>query len=134
MDHIDKVLTTSSDSPHKFSVAIHAALAIGKAAMNKYYNKTDHSEVYRIAMTMFSFSKLLYVLTSTFEVLHPHHKLNYFTKHNWEDDWIQTAREIVRTEFNRSYTGKEADVNEDCMELDIGDTVCLFLYVFVFKC
>lgn len=58
MDHIDKVLATSSDSPYKFSVAIRAALAIRKAAMNKYYNKTDHSKVYRIAMSMFSFSKL----------------------------------------------------------------------------
>jgi hypothetical protein len=55
MDHIDKVLATSSDSPYKFSVAIRAALAIGKKVMNKYYNKTDHSEVYRIAMGMSTF-------------------------------------------------------------------------------
>lgn len=52
MDHIDKVLATSSDSAHHFTVAIRAALAIGKKAMNRYYNKTDHSEVYRIAMGM----------------------------------------------------------------------------------
>lgn len=55
MDHIDKVLATSSDSPYKFSVAIRVALAIGKKVMNKYYNKTDHSEVYRIAMGMSTF-------------------------------------------------------------------------------
>lgn len=52
MDHIDKVLATSSDSPYKFSLAIRAALAIGKKAMNRYYDKTDHSEVYRIAMSI----------------------------------------------------------------------------------
>jgi hypothetical protein len=34
MDHIDKVPAASSDSPHQFSLAIHAALAIGKKAMN----------------------------------------------------------------------------------------------------
>ena len=59
MDHIDKVLTSSSDSPYKFSIAIRAALAIGKQTMNRYYNKTDHSEVYRIAMgkvPLFEFS------------------------------------------------------------------------------
>lgn len=60
MDHIDKVLATASDSPYKFSLAIRAALAIGKTAMNKYYNKTDHSEVYRIAMGIFSFYFSLY--------------------------------------------------------------------------
>jgi hypothetical protein len=52
MDHIDKVLATASDSPYKFGPSIRAALAIGKTALNRYYNKTDHSEVYRIAMGM----------------------------------------------------------------------------------
>ncbi|KAI9449208.1 hypothetical protein BJY52DRAFT_1206411 [Lactarius psammicola] len=65
------VLTTASDSPYQFGPSIRAALTIGKNAMNRYYNKTDHSEVYRIAM-----------------VLHPRHKLEYFKKHKWEDAWI----------------------------------------------
>ncbi|PPQ96423.1 hypothetical protein CVT26_005101 [Gymnopilus dilepis] len=64
MDHIDKVLATCSDSPDQFWPAIRAALAIRKKASNKYYNKTDHSEVYRIAM-----------------VLPPRRKLEYFKKH-----------------------------------------------------
>jgi len=55
MDHIDKVLASASDSPFKFSIAIRAALAIGKNAINRYYNKTDQSEVYRIAMGKSSF-------------------------------------------------------------------------------
>ena len=41
IDHIDKILATASDSPYKFSLPICTALAIGKKAMNKYYNKTD---------------------------------------------------------------------------------------------
>jgi hypothetical protein len=36
-------------------------------------------------------------------VLHPHHKLNYFKNVKWEDDWIETARQLVRDEFDLSY-------------------------------
>jgi hypothetical protein len=39
-------------------------------------------------------------------VLHPRHKLSYFIKAGWEPDWIETAREITRTEFDRSYPAK----------------------------
>lgn len=53
MDHIDRVLATSSNTPSKFSPAICAALAVGKNVINKYYNKTDYSEVYHIAMGTF---------------------------------------------------------------------------------
>ena len=59
MDHIDKVLATSSNSACQFSLPIRAALADGKNAMNKYYSKTDHSEVYRIAMSKFFLSMLV---------------------------------------------------------------------------
>ena len=55
MDHIDIILATSSDGSHRFSFAVCAALAIGKKAMNQYYNKTAHSDVYRIAMGIFLF-------------------------------------------------------------------------------
>ncbi|KAH8995600.1 hypothetical protein EDB92DRAFT_1794416, partial [Lactarius akahatsu] len=91
MDHINKVLATPpSDSSHQFSPAICAALAVGKSAMNKYYNKTDHSEVYRMAM-----------------VLHPCHKLEYFKRHNWEEAWIDTARDIVHNEFDQQYASMD---------------------------
>ena len=38
------------------SKAIRAALALGKQTLNRYYNKTDHSDVYRIAMGKYSLS------------------------------------------------------------------------------
>ena len=45
MDYIDMHLATAGlDS--KYSPAIRASLALGKAHLNKYYNMTDHSEVY----------------------------------------------------------------------------------------
>jgi hypothetical protein len=49
MDHIDRHLATAAVSD-KYSPAIRAALAIGKKTLNRYYDSTDHSEVYRIAM------------------------------------------------------------------------------------
>ena len=35
----------------EYSSAIRASLALGKAHLNKYYNISDYSEVYRIAMS-----------------------------------------------------------------------------------
>jgi hypothetical protein len=50
MDHIDKMLTTSSlDNTYLSSIC--AALSIGKKTLNHYYDTTDQSEVYRITMS-----------------------------------------------------------------------------------
>ena len=52
MDHIDAHLTTATQNT-RYSIAIRAALEIGNKTFNRYYNKTDYSEVYRIAMGKF---------------------------------------------------------------------------------
>jgi hypothetical protein len=58
-----------------------------------------------------------------FVVLHPSHKLDYFKAAQWEAEWVLTAEEIVRTEFNRAY----ADIiNED---LEEGSTVRAFTFI-----
>jgi len=49
MDTIDQVLATNALSS-KYSVAVHAALSVGKKTLNRYYAKTDLSKTYRIAM------------------------------------------------------------------------------------
>lgn len=49
MDHIDNILATKSNSS-QFSLPIQVTLVVGKNTINWYYNKTDHLEVYRIAM------------------------------------------------------------------------------------
>jgi len=36
-------------------------------------------------------------------VLHPRHKLHYFKSAGWQPEWIETARSIVRDEFDRTY-------------------------------
>ena len=49
MDHLDEHLATAAVS-HKYDPALRAAVAIGKKTLNQYYDRTDHSELYRIAM------------------------------------------------------------------------------------
>lgn len=51
MDHIDETLTNHSLDLN-YEPSIRAALGISKKTLNKYYNATDQSEVYRIAMGM----------------------------------------------------------------------------------
>ncbi|KAF8150997.1 hypothetical protein B0H34DRAFT_825189 [Crassisporium funariophilum] len=65
---------------------------MGKQTLNQYYNKTDHSEVYRIAM-----------------VLHPCQKHQYFKTAGWEDVWIETAHNIVWEEFDQTYMFMDFD-------------------------
>jgi hypothetical protein len=50
MDVIDEKLTTDSLDRTKFDPAIRASLGLAKKTLNRYYNMTDWSEVYRIAM------------------------------------------------------------------------------------
>ncbi|KAG1765575.1 hypothetical protein EDD22DRAFT_766221, partial [Suillus occidentalis] len=86
MDHIDQVFTNCILKKELLEPAIRAALGLAKRTLNRYYSLTDKSEVYRIAM-----------------VLHPRHKLSYFRSAGWEPQWIETAEQLVRSEFKRSY-------------------------------
>ena len=62
MDHIDSVLvnaivTGTDQKKVKLLISIKAVLSIGKLerTLNRYYDKTDLSEVYRIAMGKYIF-------------------------------------------------------------------------------
>jgi hypothetical protein len=100
MDHIDEHLATAATSP-EYCPAIKAALAIGKKTINRYYDKTDLSEVFRIAMGTWYIS--IRNNTNNSLVLHPRYKLQYFKNAGWSPDWIETAKMLVRDEFDRSY-------------------------------
>lgn len=106
MDYLDLQLTNSALDP-KFPESIKMAISLGKKTLNKYYDKTDHSEIYRIVMGEWYISTaLISLLTSTIMthlVLHPRNKLDYFKKAGWKKAWIDTARTIVQDEFERSY-------------------------------
>jgi hypothetical protein len=55
IDIIDAMFATTMEAPQTFCLAICAALAVGSKTLNKYYNKTDYSEVYHISMGAFLF-------------------------------------------------------------------------------
>ncbi|TEB28014.1 hypothetical protein FA13DRAFT_1633689 [Coprinellus micaceus] len=87
MDHIDEVLTTQAiDTNNALLPSIRAACSLARKTLNRYYERTDLSEMYRIAM-----------------VLHPRYELDYFKAHNWEDVWVDTAHTIVEDQFKRLY-------------------------------
>jgi hypothetical protein len=52
MDHIDEKLTSNSINRTKYKPSIRASLSLAKKTLNHYYDLTDASEVYRIAMGM----------------------------------------------------------------------------------
>ena len=44
------------------------------------------------------------MLRLTWQVVqHPRHKLNYFKAAKWDKEWIDTARQIVREEYEHTY-------------------------------
>lgn len=57
-------------------------------------------------------------------VLHPSHKLTYLQNAGWSEEWVATAKEIVKTEFERAYVG----INEDDggEEVSSASLVCFF--------
>ncbi|TFY76844.1 hypothetical protein EWM64_g7168 [Hericium alpestre] len=112
MDHINHALTNGASDP-AYELSIRALLSYAKRTLNKYYNLTDSSEVYRIAM-----------------VLHPRHKLSYFKSAEWEPEWIQTAEQIMQDEFNHSYKHVDEEIKEVEVELaqDSGAKISLADY------
>lgn len=117
MDHIDEMLTMSSLN-NVYPPSIRAALSIAKRTSNRYYNATDQSEVYRIAMGELSWSIFIcfsvkLMICNIIVVLHPRHKLKYFERAGWEPEWIAAAKDIVRAEFNRSYATQPVNIEED---------------------
>jgi hypothetical protein len=116
MDIIDDHLATAATNDD-YPLALKAALAVSKKTLNRYYNKTDDAEVFRIAMGIFIVSCYCFHIINFFlSVLHPGRKLEYFEEAGWTKDWIDTARDIVVTEYKRSYASRDI-IN------DIGDVV-----------
>ena len=45
-------------------------------------------------------------------MLDPKRKLDYFRSAGWEEQWIETACEIVEEEFDRGYAGMLSELEE----------------------
>ena len=85
MDHIDEYLATACQNI-KLSKAIRAALALGKETLNRYYNKTDHSDVYRIAMGGSFFFFFLFFHSSNLQFYTPVINFNILRKRDGRMD------------------------------------------------
>ena len=96
MDHIDQHLA-SAVHDDSYKPCIHAAIAMGKKLVNKYYSYTDYSELYHIAMSkvLFFFIHFKSHFISPLIVLHLSQKLTYFAQARWLDEWCATVEEIV---------------------------------------
>ena len=51
MDYIDEIFTTGLLNDRRLDPAIRAAIGLAKKTLNRYYSKTDTSDLYRIAMS-----------------------------------------------------------------------------------
>ena len=109
MDFIDETLTTQSLNSEKFSPSICAALVLGKKVLNRYYDLTDDSEAYRMAMSKLSFELFLFIAEFA-SVFHPSFKMIYFERAGWKIKWIAAARQIIRAEYDRKYAPSSAAV------------------------
>ena len=98
MDRIDALLSDAPVEP--LSQSVKHALKFARKSINKYYSKTDLSNVYCIAMGEF-LDILLLCLLILFHilVLHPQLKFKYFQQRHWAQDWIDTAEAILQEEY-----------------------------------
>ncbi|PBK86092.1 hypothetical protein ARMGADRAFT_941112 [Armillaria gallica] len=117
MDHIDSVFTNQSLN-QLYDPAIQASIGMAKKTLNRYYNVTDYSEVYHIAMVHLSY--LLF--------LHPHHKLAYFWKIGWTPDWINTVYEIVQAEYEHKYKTQVVEEEDDPNKVEKAAPLVLVCY------
>ncbi|OSC96299.1 hypothetical protein PYCCODRAFT_1344545, partial [Trametes coccinea BRFM310] len=86
MEHMSRTLDWYIQDEEHYEHSICAALSLAKKTLVKYYNLTDSVNTYRIAM-----------------VLHPRYKTAYFKKLNWTRLWIESARKLVRNEYDQVY-------------------------------
>jgi hypothetical protein len=100
MDRIDALLSDVPAEP--LSQSVKHALTFARKSINKYYLKTDLSNVYHITMGEYSVISLLCLLILfRVSVLHPQLKLKYFQQRHWDQDWIDTAEAILREEYTK---------------------------------
>ncbi|KAG1889594.1 uncharacterized protein F5891DRAFT_965506, partial [Suillus fuscotomentosus] len=120
MDHINRMLISYSYNK-KYLPSIRSAVWLAKNTLKHYYQLTDRSQTYHIST-----------------VLHPQHKLAYFKAVQWEDGWIKITEQVVRKEFEDSYssinddsdTGYENDVFKSNNDAQMASFI-LFCFVSV---
>ena len=100
IDLIDNILTDHFINTNEYLPLICFAYTMGKCMLNKYYNKTNELEIYRIAMSKCLFQCMgLYNAFDKFLVLYSEFKLVYFKKAKWNESWIKTVKQIIHNKW-----------------------------------
>ena len=106
IDLLTRHLDTFRDNDTLLPV-IRQVSRLGLAMLNKYYQATDSTPNYRIAMSKSNFYMYICIMRSHWPlhtlVLHPAYKTRYFEKHGWPQDWRNEAVELVRREWATRY-------------------------------
>ena len=105
MDFVDERLATDAVNID-LDPAIRVAIGCAKRTINHYYDKSDESAAYRIAMSKSPYSLVQYAFLLTFIVLDPRHKLRYFEENGWLQEWIDDARFAVERAFHEDWKGR----------------------------
>lgn len=105
MDEIDHTLQTVSEGTGKYCVAIRVAAGLSRRTFNRYYEKSDMSHVYRIAMStlLHGFVANAYVCFSLL-VLHPGYMDQYWEAVEWPREWIDEAMRILYETLKEDYS------------------------------
>jgi hypothetical protein len=57
-------------------------------------------------------------------VLHLSHKLTYLQNASWSEDWIATAKDIVKTEFEQAYARIDSEEGGEDVVCSVTPTYC----------
>ena len=77
--------------------------------LNKYYARTDLSEIYALPWVRHQTIFLRFIISiKVYLVLHLRYKLQYFEPKRWPQDWIDTARLMAKEVWEKSYKQQEA--------------------------
>lgn len=103
MDQLDTVLATAviskaDGSKLTIGAPVKAALLVAKDTLNRYYKLSDESELYRLAISAYSFS-FYHFLLIRYIVLHPQYKLQYFQDQDWPQEWQDKAKKLLTDTF-----------------------------------
>ena len=95
--------TPNPQTRKEYHPLIIVAMKLAQKKLNRYYSKTDLSSVYRIAMGNVMVLNFCHLLMVSVAVLHPGLKLEYFLQHEWDDEWIKIAENLVREKYTVNY-------------------------------
>ena len=130
MDKMHAELTAAAENV-EYSPTLQAALELGKISSTSttHFQMTlRDTGLQWVCIICFQYhSKCIYL------VLHPKHKLRYFEKQNWEENWIKTAEEIVQEEFKQNYEEylprkQKTSQSQSSSKRQVG----IYIYIFFF--